>query len=336
MAPYLSNSESPAESLPNPSSSTASSGKPSLYILSDFHPTAVEHAQELFDCVLFGDPRGDSWRSQATAILIKDYYITDADLEAAPQLKVIGKQGVGLDKIDLEACKRRGVEVCNSPGINAGAVAEMTLCLAFNVAREVTDLIMRQRIKGEAIRKETVNGLLLGGKTIGIVGMGHIGQAVARMFSGALNTPVMAYDPFAPKSGGPWDNIAHKRVDSLDEILDNADIVTLHLPLSADTKDMIAAPQLKRMKSSAILLNTARGGLVNEDDLTQALQQGRIWGAGFDCHAQEPPTLEKYQKLWSCPRFVGTPHIAAATDETQIATINTATDKVYKFLTTSK
>ncbi|KAL2204906.1 hypothetical protein CC79DRAFT_1358981 [Sarocladium strictum] len=329
MAPYLSNSESPAEQLPEPSSS----GKPSLYILSDFHPEAVKHAQELFDCVLYGDPRGDDWRKTATAILIKDYYITDADLEAAPQLKVIGKQGVGLDKIDLEACKRRGVEICNSPGINAGAVAEMTLCLALNVAREVTDLILRQRVKGEAIRKETVNGILLGGRTIGIIGMGHIGQAVARMFSGALNTPVIAYDPYAPKSGGPWESIPHKRVESVDKILDQSDIVTLHLPLSDATRNIISAPQLKRMKSSAILLNTARGGLVNEEDLTEALQQGQIWGAGFDCHEQEPPTLEKYQKLWSCPRFVGTPHIAAATDETQIATINAATDKVYKFLT---
>jgi phosphoglycerate dehydrogenase-like enzyme len=171
---------------------------------------------------------------------------------------------------------------------------------------------------------------------LGIVGMGHIGQAVARMFHGALNTPIIAYDPFAPRSGGPWDQIPHQRADSLNDILDQADIVTLHLPLSADTHGMISAPQLKRMKSSAILLNTARGGLVDEDDLTEALENGRIWGAGFDCHAQEPPTLEKYQRLWNCPRFVGTPHIAAATDETQIATINAATDKVYKFLTTNK
>ncbi|KAK0389493.1 hypothetical protein NLU13_3068 [Sarocladium strictum] len=303
MAPYLSNTEHPGETLPD----VSAPAKPSLYILSDFHPEAVKHARELFDCVLYGDPRGDDWRKNATAILIKDYYITDADLEAAPQLKVIGKQGVGLDKIDLEACKRHGVAVCNSPGINAGAVAEMTLCLAFNVAREVTDLIMRQRVKGEAIRKETVNGVLLSGKVLGIVGMGHIGS--------------------------PWDHIPHQRVDSLEEILDKADIVTLHLPLSANTRGMISAPQLKRMKSSAILLNTARGGLVDEEALTEALEQGRIWGAGFDCHEQEPPTLEKYQRLWNCPRFVGTPHIAAATDETQIATINAATDKVYKFMT---
>lgn len=331
MAPYLSNSDSPPGVSSSPSPSPSS--KPRLYILSDFHPEAVKHAQELFDCVLHGDPEGDNWRKNATAILIKDYYITDNDLKAAPQLKVIGKQGVGLDKIDLEACKQRGVLVCNSPGINAGAVAEMTLCLALNVAREVTQLVMRQRVGGEAVRKETVNGMLLSKKVLGIIGMGHIGQAVARMFSGGLQTSVMAYDPFAPKSGGPWDAIPHRRVDSLDEILDQADIVSLHLPLSDDTRGIISAPQLKRMKSTAILLNTARGGLVYEEDLTKALEEGTIWGAGFDCHVEEPPTLAKYERLWNCPRFVGTPHIAAATDETQVATINAATDKVYKFLT---
>jgi D-3-phosphoglycerate dehydrogenase len=304
-----------------------------LYILSDFHPEAVKHAQSLFDCVLFGDPEGDRWRESATAILIKDYYITDQDLAAAPQLRVIGKQGVGLDKIDLDACARRGVEVCNSPGINAGAVAEMTLCLAMNVAREVAHITIRQRVDGEAIRKETVNGTLLSRRTLGIIGMGHIGQAVARMFSGGLQTPILAYDPYAPRKGGPWDDIPHRRVVSLEDILDAADIVSLHLPLTADTKGLISAPQLKRMKSTAILLNTARGGLVDEDDLTEALEKGQIWGAGFDCHVQEPPTLAKYQRLWSNPRFVGTPHIAAATDETQIATINAATDKVYAFLT---
>ncbi|KAF9869720.1 hypothetical protein CkaCkLH20_12763 [Colletotrichum karsti] len=307
--------------------------KPKLYILSDFHPEAVCYAQSLFDCVLFGDPEANNWKSNATAILIKDFYITDDDLVAAPQLKVIGKQGVGLDKIDLEACKARSVEVCNSPGVNAGAVAEMTLCLAFSVARDVPQIVLRQRVDGEVSRKETVSGMLLRKKVVGIVGMGHIGQAVARMFVGGLEASILAFDPyFEPHGSSPWNSIPHRRVDSLDDILDASDIVTLHVPLTTATRDLISAPQLKRMKSTAILLNTARGGTVNEDDLATALEHGWIWGAGFDCHIQEPPTLQKYARLWKCPRFVGTPHIAAATDETQIATINAATDKVYDFL----
>ncbi|KAF7556214.1 hypothetical protein G7Z17_g1645 [Cylindrodendrum hubeiense] len=306
--------------------------KPKLYILSDFHPEAVKYAQSLFDCVLYGDPKGEAWRTQATAILIKDYYITDQDLKAAPQLRVIGKQGVGLEKVDVDACKKRGVQVCNTPGINAGAVAEMTLCLAFSVARAVPELVLRQRVDGETIRKETIHGALLTGKTVGIIGMGNIGQAVARMFAGGLQTPIIAYDPYFPKELGPWEHIQHRRVHKLDELLESSDIVTVHVPLTPSTQDMISYPQLQKMKQTAILLNTARGGIVNEDDLIQALEEKLIYGAGFDCHVQEPPTKQKYERLWSCPGFVGTPHIAAATDETQIATINAATDGVFKFL----
>ncbi|CAG9989376.1 unnamed protein product [Clonostachys byssicola] len=324
MAPFLSNTE---VEVSNPSSA-----KPRLYILSDFHPDAVKYAQSLFDCVLFEDPRGAHWRSDATAILIKDYYITEKDLIAAPQLKVVGKQGVGLDKVDVDACKKHGVEVFNTPGVNAGAVAEMTMCLGFSVARQVPQLCLRQRVEGEVIRKETVNGLLLSGKTIGVIGMGNIGQAVARMFYGGLGCPIVTYDPYHPGGSGPWDHIPHTRVDVLDQLLQRSDVVTIHVPLTPSTKGLISYPQLQKMKRSAVLLNTARGGIVDEDDLARGLEEGLIWGAGFDCHVEEPPTKKTYERLWSHPQFVGTPHIAAATDETQIATINAATDKVYKFL----
>ncbi|KAF4466554.1 D-3-phosphoglycerate dehydrogenase [Fusarium albosuccineum] len=304
MAPYLNNTDG--------GNTVSSRPKPKLYILSEFHPQAVKYAESLFDCVHHHDPEAENWRSNATAILVKDYYITEKDLNAAQQLRVIGKQGVGLDKIDVEACHRHGVKICNSPGINASAVAEMTVCLAFSVAREVPQLVLRQRIDGEPVRKETVAGLLLSNRTIGIIGMGHIGQAVARMFHGGFQAPIVAYDPFYPKEGGPWESIPHRRVSRLDDLLHTADIITVHVPLTSGTKDLISLPQLKKMKRTAILLNTARGGIVNEDDLAQALEEGYIWGAGFDCHVQEPPTLDMYRRLWSCKRFVGTPLVPMA------------------------
>ncbi|KAF2020464.1 hypothetical protein BU24DRAFT_337745 [Aaosphaeria arxii CBS 175.79] len=321
MAPFLSNTES-----------TYTEDRKKLYILSEFHPTAVKYAQSLFDCILHTDPEAANWRNNATAILIKDYYITDADLAAAPQLRVIGKQGVGLDKVDVAACERRGVKICNTPGVNAGAVAEMTLCLAFSVARQVPSLVTRQRIQGEVIRKETISGLLLSNKTVGVIGMGNIGQAVSRMFVGGLGASIVTYDPYWPEDGAGWKSIAHTRVHTLEELLKVADVVTVHVPLTATTKDLIAYEQMKLMKRNAILLNTARGGIVNEDDLAKALEEELIWGAGFDCHVEEPPTLDKYERLWNCERFVGTPHVAAAVDETQIATINAATDGVWRFL----
>ncbi|KAH7085972.1 D-isomer specific 2-hydroxyacid dehydrogenase, partial [Paraphoma chrysanthemicola] len=321
MAPYL---NSPEVSHPET--------RQKLYILSDFHPAAVKYAQSLFECVLHTDPEAENWRSNAIAILVKDYYITEEDLIAAPQLRVIGKQGVGLDKIDVEACTKHNVKICSTPGVNAGAVAEMALCLAFSVARSVPQLVLRQRIHGESIRKETIAGLLLSRKTLGVVGMGNIGQAVARMFSGGLQAKIVAYDPYWPEESDAWASIPHKRVHNLEDLLKMSDVVTLHVPLTAATKDMIGYKQLSQMKRTAILLNTARGGIVNEEELAQGLEEGLIWGAGFDCHAVEPPPLAKYERLWSCPNFVGTPHVAAAVDETQIATINAATDGVWGFL----
>jgi len=178
--------------------------------------------------------------------------------------------------------------------------------------------------------------MLLLSKTLGVIGMGNIGQAVAKMFAGGFKTPVIAFDPYFPADGGPWKDIPHTRVRVLDELLETADIVILYVPPTPSTKNLILYPQLQKMKQSAVLLNTARGGIVNEDDLVKALEEGLIWGAGFDCHVQEPPTRKKYERLWSCKRFVGTPHIAAATDETQIATTTAATEKVFRLLRENK
>jgi phosphoglycerate dehydrogenase-like enzyme len=308
----------------------ASEPRHTLYILSEFHPEAVKHAQKLFDCVLHTDPEALQWRKRATAILVKDYPICAADLDAAPQLKAVGKQGVGVDQIDVVACKERGVRVFNTPGVNASAVAEMVVALTLNVARDISGLWYRQMAFGEAIRKETCNGLLLTGKTVGIIGMGNIGRQVAKMFSGAFDTRVLAFDPFVSKDA--WQDFPHTRLDDLDSLLSEADVISIHVPLTPETRGMIGYNQIVKMKRTAILVNAARGGIVDESDLQRTLSEERIWGCGFDCHAQEPPKREMYKDLWSSRHYVGTPHIAAATDETQIATTNAAINFVYNFL----
>lgn len=301
-----------------------------LYVLSEFHSEAIKHAQSLFNCILHTDPRVSRWREEATAVLVKDYPIIEADLDAAPQLRAIGKQGVGVDQIDTAACAQHGVKVYNTPGINASAVAEMVMALTLNVARDISGLWYRQLARGEIIRKEACNGLLLTGKTIGIIGMGHIGRQVARMFKGAFETRTIAYDPFVPE--GAWADIDHERVLNLDDLLSKVDVVSVHVPLTTKTTSMIGYSQMQKMKRTAILINASRGGIVNEADLQRALDEKLIWGCGFDCHVQEPPTLAKYGDLWDHERYVGTPHVAAATDETQIATTNAAIDRVYQHM----
>ena len=167
--------------------------------------------------------------------------------------------------------------------------------------------------------------------SIGIIGMGNVGLAVARMFQGAFGSGVIAWDPFAHGPG--WNDIKHDRVETLKKVLQNADIVSLHVPLTNDTRNLIAWPQLGIMKESSILINAARGGVVNEDDLLRALETGVIAGAGLDCHVDEPPTLGHHKRLWETGKVVSTPHIGATTAETQVHTAVTAINRVYKYLT---
>jgi phosphoglycerate dehydrogenase-like enzyme len=161
--------------------------------------------------------------------------------------------------------------------------------------------------------------------------MGNIGLAVGRIFRGAFNSLIYAYDPFAPRDA--WSDLGHTRVDKFEDMLPNVDVLTLHLPLTPTTRNLIASPQFQLLKKNAILINAARGGIVNEDDLIQALNDGILYGAGLDCHNEEPPTLQRYEKLWATGRVISTPHIGATTSETQVHTATTAINRVYEYLT---
>ncbi|USP82065.1 hypothetical protein yc1106_09339 [Curvularia clavata] len=303
--------------------------KATVYLLDSFHPTATKHAQTLFDAVLPNDPRHKNWREKAEYLLVKGSYLTAEDVASCPNLKALGKQGVGIDKIDAEACKARGIKIFNTPGVNAQAVAETVLMLAMSVAREVGKITAFQT-EGKVVPKEQCSGLIISQKTIGIVGMGNIGQRVANIFQRGLNCNVVAYDPLLPQDA--WADIPHKRVQTLEEVLQESDILTLHIPLLPQTRNLIAYPQLSMMKRNVILINTARGGIVNESDLEKALKEGLIWGAGLDCHEQEPPTKEKYGGLWATGRVVSTPHVGAATAQTQMETAMAAVDRLHQYV----
>lgn len=304
-------------------------GRPTAYLLDTFSEDAIVHARQLFNIIATDSPKHAEWRRNAQYLLVRSSALSAADIASCPNLRAIGKQGSGIDKIDDRACRERDIKIFNTPGVNAHAVAELVLALTMSVARDITRISVKQSA-GLLVPKETCSGLVLHRKTLGVVGMGHIGRTVAKMFNGAFDSPIVAYDPFMPADA--WPGMSHVRANTLEELLQASDIVTIHVPLTGGTRYLIGYKELSMMKPTTILINASRGGIVNESDLERAVMEDLILGAGLDCHEQEPPSKERYSQLWR-NRVVSTPHIGAATAQTQKETAIAAIDALYRFAT---
>jgi D-3-phosphoglycerate dehydrogenase len=283
-----------------------------IYILDQFVSSGVEYASQHADVVRWDDPRIKNWREDADGLMVRVTPLTADDFASAKQLKAVAKQGVGVNLIDLAAAKARGVIVCNTPGVNSEAVAEMGLALALAVTRRVAELDRRIR-SGEVVKRINYLGIELWEKTVGVIGMGNIGTRIARKYHAAFGMKVLAYDPYVPKDH--WPDIPHERASSLDELLKRGDVVTIHTPLTPETRHMIGRRELALMKETAVLVNTARGEIVDEVALYDALKSGRLLGAGLDVFKKEPPTTDN--PLVGLPNIVVTPHAAGGTRETQ-------------------
>ncbi|KIW11222.1 hypothetical protein PV08_10522 [Exophiala spinifera] len=312
-----------------PPLSPSSEVKPTVYFLDSFDSTATARAESFFRCIHPSDPGHASWRDNAKYLLVRGSYVTADDIAQAPLLRAIGKQGVGIDKIDVAACTAKGIKVFNTPGVNARAVAELVVALTTGLARQIRPVSLKLH-EGQVVRKEQCSGLILHKSTIGIIGMGNIGKTVAKIFKGGYESDIVAYDPYMPE--GAWEDLPHKRVRNLEDLLAISDVVTIHVPLTSETKDLIGLEQMRTMKPNALLINTARGGIVNEKDLVQALNAGYIWGAGLDCHEQEPPTRERYEELWQHPNVISLPHVGAATAQTQRETALAAVERLWAYV----
>ena len=283
-----------------------------IYVLDAFHLSGVELAEKQAEVIRWDDPRARNWHEDADGLMVRGKKITADDMARAKKLRVISKQGVGIDNIDLEAAKARGIAVCRTPGVNSEAVAEMALSLGLSVVRRVTEFDRMTRAGGK-VQRANFLGYESWQKTVGIVGMGNIGTLVARKWRGAFDAKLIGYDPYVPANR--WSELPHKRAASLEEMLPQVDILSLHLPLTPESRNLIDAARLALMKPSAIVVNTSRGGIVNEAALYQAISSGNLFGAGFDVFEAEPPTSD--HPLMSLSTFVGTPHAAAGTIETQ-------------------
>ncbi|GAP08389.1 MAG TPA: hypothetical protein DEQ80_03840 [Anaerolinea thermolimosa] len=234
--------------------------------------------------------------------------VTPAVFEAGVKLKVVGRAGIGVDNIDLNAAKAHGVRVVNSPLATTITVAELTLGLMLALVREIprADSAMKA---GKWLKKE-LEGAELYGKTLGIVGFGRIGSAVADR-ARAFGMRIIAYDrlkaaeAITQRGGEPV---------SWEQLLELSDVITLHLPLTNETKNMLDANAFARMKDGVYLVDAARGGIVDEDALLAALESGKVAGAALDVFTTEPPGVTA---LVSHPRVICTPHIGAQTQEAQ-------------------
>ena len=262
--------------------------------------------------VRWDDPRAKNWHEDADGLMVRVTPLTADDFARAKKLRDVAKQGVGVNLIDLAAAKARGIIVCNTPGVNSEAVAEMGLALALAATRRVAELDRRIR-SGEVVKRINYLGIELWEKTVGVIGMGNIGTRIARKYHAAFGAKILAYDPYVPKDH--WPDIPHERLSSLDELLRRSDVVTIHTPLTAETRHMIGRRELDLMKETAVLVNVSRGEIVDEAALFEALKSNRIFGAGIDVFKKEPPTIEN--PLVGLQNIVVTPHAAGGTRETQ-------------------
>ncbi|WP_179215110.1 NAD(P)-dependent oxidoreductase [Achromobacter xylosoxidans] len=236
------------------------------------------------------------------AVIVRYGKVGAAAMDVAPALRVISKHGSGTDTIDRAAAAQRGIQVVAAVGVNAAAVAEQALALLLACAKSVVGL--DQRMRAGHWDKSTHKSLELGGKTIGLIGLGAIGQRMAAMAHG-LNMRVIGFDPYAQNLP---DHIAGV---PLEQIWREADVVSLHCPLTDDNRGLVNAATLAQCRPGVILLNTARGGLVDEDALLQAVRSGQVWAAGLDSFAVEP--MSAGHPFQQEPRIVLSPHIGGVT-----------------------
>ncbi|MEP7267667.1 MAG: D-2-hydroxyacid dehydrogenase [Saprospiraceae bacterium] len=242
-------------------------------------------------------------------------------IDANPHLKIIARGGVGMDNIDVEYARSKGIKVINTPNASSRAVAELALAHMFSLSRMLNQSNSEMRSSGAdfaALKKKYSAGTQLSGKTLGIIGFGRIGQELAKMAMG-IGMNIVAVDPMISNAGLKFSIGNHEfaidlRTSSMEDLLSNADYISLHVP--SGQKPILAAAEMSKMKKGACILNTARGGTIDENDLLAALKSGHLGGAGIDAFMNEPtPSVEILSNL----KISLSPHIGGSTAEAQAA-----------------
>jgi len=293
-----------------------------VYLGEVIHPDAValleKHAQVV-------RPRDHSRQAYLEALqevdgmVARKVNVGAEEMDRAPRMKIIARHGVGLDSVDLEEATRRGILVTNTPGANRESVAELALSFMLALARRIPQAqkAMANMPKGDIgifsalLKQYSLTGIDLEGKSLGIIGTGRIGSTVARKCIAAFDMKVKGYDPYV--SSEVMKSFGVEKVERLQDMLPKIDFLTVHCPLTQETKGMVGKKELAQMKKGAYVVNTARGGIVNEKALLEALNSGHISAAALDAWEVEPP--DPKDPLLNHPNVIGTPHYAGTTEE---------------------
>ena len=250
--------------------------------------------------------------------------VTSEVVEAAQNLKVIGRAGVGVENVDVEAASKKGIVVMNTPGGNDVTTAEHTISLMTSLARHIPQAVAS--LKMGKWTREKFMGVELCNKTLGIIGLGNVGRIVAERALG-FRMKVIAHDPFVPTESAARLGV---EVVSLDEIYERSDFITVHTPMTNETRGLINSNSFAKMKTGVRIINCARGGIVDEEDLIQALQEGKVAGAALDVFVEEPPPPD--HPLLMMDQVITTPHLGASTGEAQLNVAIAVAQQMIDFL----
>jgi D-3-phosphoglycerate dehydrogenase len=289
--------------------------RPTIAVADPIHAAGLERLRAGYEVAFLPEIAAPESRANALAaaeaVVVRVFKIDEALLQGAPRLKLVAKHGSGVDNIDIPAASRHGVLVCNTPGgANSSSVAEGAVTLMLATLRQVRamDACVRE---GRFNERWKLSLRELWGKTVGLVGFGQIARVAARICGAGFNARVLAFDPFV--SAADMEKAGATKVETLAELARQADIVSVHVPLSKQTEHLINAEVLAAMQRHAIIVNTSRGGLIDEAALVRALQAGQIAGAGLDVFEQEPPAADN--PLFAMNNVVLSPHVAGVTED---------------------
>ena len=310
-----------------------------VYLGEVIHPAAVALLEKHAEVVR---PKDHSRKAYLEALkdvdgmVARKVHVGAEEMNQAPRMKIIARHGVGLDSVDLDEATRRGILVTNTPGANRESVAELAITFMLSLARRVPQAqkAMANMPRGDIgifsalLKQYNLTGVDLEGKPLGIIGTGRIGSSVARKCIAAFDMKVQGYDPYV--SADMMKSFGVQKIERLEEMLPKIDFLTVHCPLNQETKGMVGKRELAQMKKGAYVINTARGGIVNEKALLEALNSGHIAAAALDVWEIEPP--DPKDPLLNHPQLLGTPHYAGTTEESLYRVGIEAVEEALRFL----